>query len=161
MACSPAPGTMAPRRKRWSRTKCGQPSMACLLRLLGSSRPSALLRKALIFGLHNVLAVDSFEPANCEMTSSHLLKMLDEGVVDGSATNRTDNRNRLRRDLLRYNHAKAGRHLRNEADQDRSPFLDNTALRDEACGFSDALRQHASCGEISAFGRIGRADSSA
>ena len=33
-----------------------------------------------------VLAVDSFEPANGEMTSSDLLKMLDKGVVDGSAT---------------------------------------------------------------------------
>ena len=39
----------------------------------------------LIFGPDNVLAVGSFEPANGEMTSSHLLKMLDKGVVDGSA----------------------------------------------------------------------------
>jgi hypothetical protein len=48
-------------------------------------RPSAVLRQALIFGPDDVLAVDSFEPANSEMTSSHLLKMLDKGVVDGSA----------------------------------------------------------------------------
>jgi len=45
--------------------------------------PSALLRQALIFGPDNVLAVDSFESSNGEMTSSHLLKMLDKGVVDG------------------------------------------------------------------------------
>jgi hypothetical protein len=44
-----------------------------------------VLRQALIFGPDSVLAVDSFEPANGEMTSSHLLKMLDEGVIDGSA----------------------------------------------------------------------------
>jgi hypothetical protein len=42
-----------------------------------------VLRKALIFRLDNGLAVDSFEPANGEMTSSHFLKMLDEGVIDG------------------------------------------------------------------------------
>jgi hypothetical protein len=43
------------------------------------------LRQALIFGPDDVLAVHSFEPPNGEMTSSDLLKMLDEGVVDGSA----------------------------------------------------------------------------
>jgi hypothetical protein len=45
----------------------------------------AVLRQALIFGPDNVLAVDSFEPANGEVTSSHVLKVLNEGVVDGSA----------------------------------------------------------------------------
>jgi hypothetical protein len=44
-----------------------------------------VLRKALIFGPDNVLAVDPFERSNGEMTSSHLLKMLDKGVVDDSA----------------------------------------------------------------------------
>ena len=39
--------------------------------------------KALIFGPHNGFAVDPFESSNGEMTSSHLLKMLDKGVVDG------------------------------------------------------------------------------
>jgi hypothetical protein len=33
----------------------------------------------------NAFAVDPFEPANGEMTSSHLLKMLDKRVVHGSA----------------------------------------------------------------------------
>jgi hypothetical protein len=42
-----------------------------------------VLRQVLIFGPDNVLAVDSFEPANGEMTSSHLLKMLDKCVIDG------------------------------------------------------------------------------
>jgi hypothetical protein len=45
------------------------------------------LRQALIFGPDNGLAVDSFEPTNGEMTSRHLLKMLDKGVIDGSAAN--------------------------------------------------------------------------
>jgi hypothetical protein len=42
------------------------------------------LRQA-IFGPDNLLVVGSFDPANGEMTSNHLLKMLDKGVVDGSA----------------------------------------------------------------------------
>ena len=46
---------------------------------------SGVLGKALIFRPDNVLAVDSFEPANGEMTTSHLLKVLNEGVVDGGA----------------------------------------------------------------------------
>ena len=37
-----------------------------------------VLSKALIFGPYNVFAVDPFESANGEMTSSHLLKMLDK-----------------------------------------------------------------------------------
>jgi hypothetical protein len=47
---------------------------------------SVVLSKALIFRPYNVFAVDSFEPANGEMTPSHLLKMLDKRVVHGSAT---------------------------------------------------------------------------
>jgi hypothetical protein len=43
------------------------------------------LSNALIFCPDRVFAVDSFEPANCKMTSSHLLKMFDKRVVHGSA----------------------------------------------------------------------------
>src|SRR6266508_310813 len=46
---------------------------------------SAVLSEALIFSPNEVLAVDSFEPADGEMTSRHLLKMLDKRVVHGSA----------------------------------------------------------------------------
>jgi hypothetical protein len=45
---------------------------------------SVVLSEALIFGPYKAFAVDSFEPANGEMTPSHLLKMLDKGVVHGS-----------------------------------------------------------------------------
>ena len=55
---------------------------------------SVVLRKAIIFRPDNVFAVDPFEPANGEMTSSHLLKVLD-----------------LRRDLFLHYHSKVGRHL--------------------------------------------------
>jgi hypothetical protein len=58
--------------------------------LISDYWPSAVLRQALIFGPDNGVAVDSFEPTNGEMTSRHLLKMLDEGVIDGSAANRTE-----------------------------------------------------------------------
>ena len=71
----------------------------------------------LIFRPDNVFAVDPFEPANGEMTSSHLLKMLDKRVVYGSAAQRTDDQKSLRRALLRHHHSKAGRHLRDEANQ--------------------------------------------
>jgi hypothetical protein len=43
------------------------------------------LSKTLIFCPDNAFAVDSFEPTNGEMTSSHLLKMLDKRVIHGSA----------------------------------------------------------------------------
>jgi hypothetical protein len=46
---------------------------------------SLVLSKALIFRPYNVFAVDSFEPANGEMTPSHLLKMRDKRVVHRSA----------------------------------------------------------------------------
>jgi hypothetical protein len=46
---------------------------------------SVVLSKALIFRPYNIFAVDSFEPANGEMTPSHLLKMLDKCIVHGSA----------------------------------------------------------------------------
>ena len=43
------------------------------------------LSKALVFSTHKVLAVDSLEPTNGKMTSSHLLEMLNKRVVHGSA----------------------------------------------------------------------------
>jgi len=46
---------------------------------------SVVLSEALIFRPYKAFAVDSFEPANGEMTPSHVLKMLDERVVHGSA----------------------------------------------------------------------------
>ncbi len=46
---------------------------------------SVVLSNALIFCPYNAFAVDTFKPANGEMTSSHLLKMLDKRVVHGSA----------------------------------------------------------------------------
>jgi len=46
---------------------------------------SVVLGKALIFRPDKVFAVNPFEPADSEMTSSHLLKMLDKRVVHGSA----------------------------------------------------------------------------
>src|SRR6266511_1402709 len=93
---------------------------------------SAVLSEALIFSPNEVLAVDSFEPADGEMTSRHLLKMLDKRVVHGSAAQRADDRKRLRRDLLRHHHAKARRHQRDEAHEQRAAFLDDAALGDEA-----------------------------
>ena len=46
---------------------------------------SVFLSKALVFSTHKVFAVDSFEPTNGKMTSSHLLEMLNKRVVHGSA----------------------------------------------------------------------------
>jgi hypothetical protein len=44
-----------------------------------------VLSNALVFRPDKVFTVDSFEAANDEMTSSHLLKMLNKRVVHGSA----------------------------------------------------------------------------
>ena len=49
------------------------------------SRLSAVLREALIRFSRRLLAVGALEPANGKVTSRHLLEMLDERVVHGSA----------------------------------------------------------------------------
>ena len=91
-----------------------------------------VLSNAFVFSAYNVFAVDSLKSANREMPSGYVLKMLDERVVHGSATQRTNDGKSLCRDLLRHYHAKAGRHLRNEADKNWGTFLDNTALCEKA-----------------------------
>src|SRR5882724_387881 len=104
--------------------------------------PPALLGEALVFFLDTGFAVGSFEPANGEMASGHILEMLDEGVVHGGAAERADDRESLGRDFLRHHYAKAGRHLRDEANENWAAFLHDAALRDESCGFRHTLRQH-------------------
>ena len=122
---------------------------------LGDSWLSVVLNNAFIFLPDNAFAVDSFEPTNGEMTLSHLLKMLDERVIHEGAAQCADDREGLRCYLLRYDHSETGRHLCNEAHGDWTAFLDSAAFRDEACGFSYTLRQHAAHREISTFRRIG------
>ena len=64
-----------------------------------TSRPSAVLREALIRFSHCLLAIGTLEAANGKVTSRHLLKMLDERVVHGSAAQRTDERDGLSGEL--------------------------------------------------------------
>src|SRR5206468_3733258 len=85
-------------------------------------RPS----EALVLRLHHVLAVASFEPANAEMPARHVLEMLDEGIVHSGAPERAENRDGLRRSLLRHHRSEAGGDLGQKAHENRSAFLDNT-----------------------------------
>src|SRR6266481_9447445 len=122
-----------------------------------ASKASASRSEALVFLSHGVLAVHPLEAANGEMAARHLLEMLDEGVVHGRPTDCADDRNGLRRELLRDHRPEAGRDLRDEANQQRAAFLQDTAFRDEAPRMRDALCQHAAHDKISALERVCRA----
>ena len=54
---------------------------------------SVVLREALILSANYLLAVRSLEATDDEVTSRHILEMLDECVVHGSAAQRADERN--------------------------------------------------------------------
>src|SRR3977135_2342722 len=106
--------------------------------------------EAFVLFAHKGFAVAALEPAHGEMTSSHVLKVLDERVVHGGAAECADDRKSLCRDLLRHHNAKAGRHLCDEANENWPALLDDPALRDEARGLRHALRQHSAHREIPA-----------
>src|SRR5262249_7334616 len=93
----------------------------CLYRPIRALRLSAVLREALIRFLHGLLAVGALEATNGKVTSRHLLEMLDERIVHGSASERADERNGLSRELLRDNHSEAGCDLGDEAHENRPP----------------------------------------
>src|SRR5262249_29884329 len=126
-----------------------------------TSRPSALLREALIRFLHRLLAIGALEAANSKVTSRHLLEMLDERVVHGSAAQRADERDGLSGELLRDHDSETGCDLADEAHENRAAFLDDAALDDESRGLRYAFCQHAAHGKISALGSIGRTGPSA
>jgi hypothetical protein len=100
--------------------------------ILLRSKASASRIEALVFLSHGVLAVHPFETANGEMAARYLLEMLDEGVVHGRPPDCADDRNSLRRELLRDHRPEAGRDLRDEANQQRGAFF-YTAMKRPAC----------------------------
>src|SRR5262249_29980181 len=93
-----------------------------------------LAAKPLVCGSDSTLAVATFEPAHHEVRTRHLLEVVNEGVVHRCTTERADDRHGLRCELLRHYHAKAGRYLRNEPDQDRGAFRQHAAFGAEARG---------------------------
>src|SRR5499433_701796 len=114
----------------------------------------ALAAKPLVCGSDSTLAVATFEPAHHEVRTRHLLEVVDEGVVHRCTTERADDRHGLRCELLRHYHAKAGRYLRNEPDQDRCAFREHAAFGDEARGLRDRFGEQRAGSEIPAFPRI-------
>src|SRR5262249_50005206 len=126
-----------------------------------SFRLSAVLREALVCFSHGLLAIGALEAANGEVTSRHLLEMLDERVVHGSAAERTDEGDGLSRELLRDHQTETGCDLGDEAHENWAAFLDDAALDDESRGLRYAFRQYAAHGKISALGSIGRTGTSA
>ena len=87
-----------------------------------ASKASASRSEALVLLSHGVLAVHPFETANGEMAARYLPEMLDEGVVHSRPADCADDRNGLRRELLRDHRPEARRDLRDEANQQRALF---------------------------------------
>ncbi len=99
------------------------------------------LREAFVLSTHQFFAVRPLESAYREMAARHVLEVLDECVVDRSAAQCTDQRNGLRRELLRHHEPEAGRDLRDKANENRGALLDGPALDDKSSGLCDALCQ--------------------
>jgi hypothetical protein len=108
----------------------------------------------LVCGLDGILAMASFEPAHDEVRPRHLLEVVDERVVHRCTTERADDRNGLRCELLRHHHAKAGCDLRNEPDQDRRAFREHPAFCDEARGLRDRFSEQPAGSKVPALRRI-------
>src|SRR5262245_37058815 len=118
-------------------------------------RLSAVLREALIRFLHGLLAIGALEATNGKVTSRHLLEMLDERIVHGSASECADERNGLSLEFLRDDQSEAGCDLGDEAHENRATLLDHAALDDKSRSLRDAFCQYAAHGKISALGSIG------
>ena len=95
------------------------------------------------------------------MGPRYVLKMLQKGIVHGSAAQCTNDWKRLRCRFLSHNHTKAGCNLRDELDEYRAAFLDRTVLRNVARGLAHTLGKQSPQGEIAAFRCIIRAGSPA
>src|SRR5215831_19666388 len=92
------------------------------------------LREAFILLLNDVPPVDSLEATYREMRPRHVLEMFDECVVDRCAAQPADERNGLRRELLRHHDAEARCDLRDKANQNWRALLDDAAFDDEPGG---------------------------
>src|ERR1700730_1818279 len=150
------------RPRAWQHSKRPErPSRRTMERLLRASRLSAVLGEALIRLPHRLLAIGALEAANGKVASRHLLEMLDERVIHGSAAERADERNSLSRELLRDHQSETGCDLGDEAHENWAAFLDDAALDDESRSLRYAFCQHAAHGKISALGSIGRTGPSA
>jgi hypothetical protein len=85
---------------------------------------SKLLSDPVVFSADLILAIKPLEPADCEMTTGHLLEVLDERVVHRGASKGADDRKCLRCDLLGHHQPEARRYLGDELEKDRSALLD-------------------------------------
>src|SRR5271165_7366617 len=85
----------------------------------------------IVFGPHGIAAIDPLEPAHGEMTARHVLEVLDKNEVDGRSTQRADDRDGLRSELLRYDDAKARGDLRQIADEEGRCLADRALVNRE------------------------------
>src|SRR6516164_3859182 len=111
-------------------------------------RPRQVGFYSVVFATHGVDAVDAFEPADGEMTARHILKVLDEGEIDGRAAHCTDHRDSLRRHLLGYDDTEARGDLRQEADEEGSAFADRALVYGEVGNFDQPAGEHCANHEI-------------
>jgi hypothetical protein len=103
------------------------------------------------------LAVNSLKTPYREMASRHVLKMLNEGIVDGGAAKSADDRDGLRCNLLAHDDTKPGCEQRHQSDEHWRTFLENAAFGNETSSFANAFGQHGPGCEVTALRCIGRA----
>src|SRR6476660_1365654 len=112
---------------------------------------SKLLGNPVVFCANHILPICALKAANREMTLSDILKVLDECIIDRSATESSGDWQSLRSELLRHDQAEARRDLGNEFEQDRRSLLDNATLGNEPSGFGNSLCEHSPNRKISAL----------
>ena len=110
-----------------------------------------MLSDLIVFGADLVLAIESLKPADREMTTGHVLEVLDECIIYRRTAKGSNDWKRLRGYLLGHNQSKARRDLSDELKENGRSLLDYAALRNEPSGLGYGLGEYASNGEISAL----------
>jgi hypothetical protein len=112
------------------------------------------LSDLIVFGADLILAIESLKPADREMTTGHVLEVLDECIIYRRTAKGSNDWKRLRGYLLRHNQSKARRDLSDELKENGRSLLDYTALRNEPSGLGYGLGEHPSNRKISALGCV-------
>src|SRR6266516_3386225 len=108
-------------------------------------------RQALVSASHDLRAVSGFQAFHDEVSEGHVLEMIHEEHVDQCSPGRADHRHRFGRGLLRHDHAKARSDGRDQPQDGRSCFLDDTLFREVSRCFGHRFSQRGAHRPVSAF----------
>ena len=88
-----------------------------------------------------IFAVLSFKSSDGKVASRDRLEVVDKCIVDGSASERADDRDGLRGSLLGNDEPEPRGDLSDQAHEHWAAFSNDATLSDEASGFRNGLRQ--------------------